>query len=84
MSGHVSLETQAPPLSQSVTALRIEQRNDLLRDLAPEKADQTVHSPHVQAVISQVLLNAESLIASVLGVRANEVGISVNVGRYEF
>ncbi len=41
-------------------------------------------SPHVQAVVSQILMNAESLIASVMGVKANDVSISVNVGRYEF
>jgi len=84
MSGHVSLEAQAPPPSQSVAASRIEQRKDLLPALDHERADQSAHSPHVQAVISQVLLNAESLIASVLGLKTNEVSISVNIGRYEF
>jgi hypothetical protein len=49
-----------------------------------EETIRTAPSPQVQVAVSQILMNAESLIASVMGVKANDVSISVNVGRYEF
>ena len=54
------------------------------RSSVAEEAIRTTPSPQAQVAVSQILMNAESLIASVMGVKANDVSISVNVGRYEF
>jgi hypothetical protein len=81
MPGPVSLETSAP---HAVRAARVEKpENDSATGVARETG-RAASSPHVQVAVSQILMNAESLIASVMGVKANEVSISVNVGRYEF
>lgn len=54
------------------------------RSSIAEESIRTAPSPQVQVAVSQILMNAESLIASVMGVKANDVSISVDVGRYEF
>jgi hypothetical protein len=74
MLGPVGIEP-APPI-------RVTQPTS--RSSAAEESIRTAPSPQVQVAVSQILMNAESLFASVIGVRANDISISVNVGRYEF
>jgi len=41
------------------------------------------HSPQLdQVAISRILLNAESLIASIIGLNAYQVSVNVNIARY--
>jgi hypothetical protein len=81
MLGPVGLEAYAP---QALRTDRIEHAENATGAGEAQGSGQSGPSPHVQVVVSQILRNAESLIASVMGVEANEVSISVNVGRYEF
>jgi len=91
MSGYVSLEGRVPTAAQGTAGAYAEtSRTSLARqrdELVPVPAKDAAHvpsSPHAQVVINQILTNAESLIASVLGTTANEVTIRAHVGRYEF
>ncbi len=91
MPGYVDLENYAPPAQHSASVYAEMTRASHVRlsdgaTIAPvsEGANKAAHAPHVQVMVSQIMMNAESLIASVMGVKANEVSISVNVGRFDF
>ncbi len=53
--------------------------------IEPANADPLIETSRLDPIqISRVLLSAESMIASVIGLKTCEVRISVNTGRYEF
>jgi hypothetical protein len=81
MSGYVSLESRLPPLWQSSPS---PVPSPVLRQVeSPEPA--SAPAPQLtDMAISRILTNAESLIASVTGLRTQEVQVSVNLARYEF
>lgn len=82
MSGYVSLENRLPPLWQSSPSLSTASGMPL-----PAVGQGEGHEPAPQPTdmaIGRILRNAESLIASVTGLRTHEVQVSVNLARYEF
>lgn len=61
------------------------QRDQAQTAVKPETAEPVVEAPRVSSVeLSRVLLNAESMIASVMGLKTYEVCVMVNAGRYSF
>jgi len=82
MSGFVSLESRLPPLWQSSPSLPTAGGMPLpatVQGERPEPAPQPT-----DMAISRILMNAESLIAAVTGLKTHEVQVSVNLARYEF
>jgi hypothetical protein len=79
MPGYVSPTVRIPQAGQgSAGEPRARQRAADPQPAAPARPSQ----PN-QIAIHQILLNASNLIASVTGVKAHEVSVSVNIGRYE-
>jgi hypothetical protein len=55
------------------------------RIAVPVEGDHVAHTlPIDRVAVSRVLLNAESLIAAIMGLQSHEVTISVSAGRYNF
>jgi hypothetical protein len=91
MSGYVSLENRLPalwqmspsaPLGPAVTAASAAptERPRSLAELEPGESS----ARPVNLAVSHILMNAESLIASVTGLKPHQVHVSVNLARYEF
>jgi hypothetical protein len=82
MPGYVSPTVRIPPAWQSSAGEpRARPQSVDPQPAAPAQASQSQHN---QIAIHQILLSAANLIASVTGVKAHEVSVSVNIGRYEF
>jgi len=93
MSSYVSLAT-SPSQTLSINAIAPAASSQALTSRlppaqvqppAPAAPERVALAPRSNPMaISQILLNAESLIASITGLKAHEVSISVHLGRYEF
>ncbi|MFC4172964.1 hypothetical protein ACFOYU_12980 [Microvirga sp. GCM10011540] len=92
MSGFVTLENRLPSLWQSPQILQVREVEAsapvVARDTplpSPAAADQGSSERRDPSIfISHALRNAESLIASVTGLRDHEVRVSVSFARYDF
>jgi hypothetical protein len=85
--GFVSLENRLPALWQTSPVPQAAAAGDasLVRSLAsaePERPDASALP--VNLAVSHILMNAQSLIASVTGLKPHQVHVSVNLARYEF
>lgn len=91
MSGFVHLESHRPPVRpvEAVERAAIG-RSPQAREAGaassevPDQAGRAAPSPQAQIAIDQIIRNAQSLIASVLGARSSEIRVSINPGRYGF
>jgi len=84
--GFVSLENRLPALWQTSPVPQVTAGDaSLVRSVAsaePERPDASALP--VNLAVSHILVNAESLIASVTGLKPHQVHVSVNLARYEF
>jgi hypothetical protein len=84
--GFVSLENRLPALWQTSPVPQAAAGDaSPVRSVAtaePERPDASALP--VNLAVSHILMNAESLIASVTGLKSHQVHVSVNLARYEF
>lgn len=91
MPGIVSLENRLPALWQMSPAPQVSTADapaaaapaERPRSLAESERSEPLGQP-VNLAVSHILMNAESLIASVTGLKPHQVHLSVNLARYEF
>lgn len=83
MPGIVSLENRLPALWQTSPAPQVGVPAEPATAVAASERPEPLGRP-VNLAVSHILMNAESLIASVTGLKPHQVHLSVNLARYEF
>ncbi len=83
MPGIVSLENRLPALWQTSPAPQVGVAAEPATAVAERERPDPLGRP-VNLAIGHILMNAESLIASVTGLKPQQVHLSVNLARYEF